>query len=196
MEGITYLTKISFLKFDSFKLEPKKPIIKLVSLNKLILVIFGVCIGIFFHDSKIPNLNDFLYLAMGTLFGYFLFNFIPFYFKVDEEAKSLTDAGKKDEPPPTEIYVKKIFKASVFGDPITPDEVIFDKKGVTFNVKEVFGNTESFVLYSDISGVEIVEGILLSTIKIKPKTRNTDIKIDNFSKSEAKLIKKLILEKL
>jgi hypothetical protein len=130
--------------------------------------------------------------------GYFLFNFIPYYFTAEEPPKpTLTDAATTmSGEPPKEITVKKVFKASIFGDPLTPDEVIFDKKGITFNVKNFFGNTETFVLYSDVSGVEIVEGIILSTIKIKPKTRNTDIKIDNFAKADAKVIKKLILEKL
>ncbi len=167
-----------------------------MNLNHFILLIIGICVGVLSHDFKVPNMNEYLYLVMGILGGYFLFNFVPFYFKADSETTLNIGEVKKDESPATEIYVKKIFKASIFGDPITPDEVIFDKKGVTFNVKEVFGNTESFVLYSDISGVEIVEGMVLSTIKIKPKTRNTDIKIDNFSKGDAKIIKKLILEKL
>lgn len=167
-----------------------------MNLNHFILIVIGICVGILSHNFKVPNMNEYLYLVMGVLGGYFLFNFVPFYFKADPETSPSSSETKKDETPATEIYVKKMFKASILGDPITPDEVIFDKKGVTFNVKEVFGNTESFVLYSDISGVEIVEGIVLSTIKIKPKTRNTDIKIDNFSKSDAKLIKKLILEKL
>ncbi|MCP5512612.1 MAG: hypothetical protein H7A24_12080 [Leptospiraceae bacterium] len=91
--------------------------------------------------------------------------------------------------------MKKVFNASRLGDPITPDEVIFDTKGITFNVRELFSNTESFVLYSDISGVEIVESIMLATIKVKPKIR-AEIKIDNFTKSDAKLIKKYILERL
>ncbi|MCB1176010.1 MAG: hypothetical protein KDK36_00390, partial [Leptospiraceae bacterium] len=97
--------------------------------------------------------------------------------------------------PTKEINVRKIFRASRLGDPVTPDEVIFDAKGVTFNVKTLFKSTESFVLYSDISGVEVVESLILATIKVKPKIRS-EIKIDNFSKEDAKIIKTLIKERL
>jgi hypothetical protein len=169
-----------------------------MSLGKLFFLILGIIMGTLTHNWKVPNMSDYLYLVIGLLGGYFIYNFIPYYFapKEGEKLQGSASSTMGTETPPSEITVKKLFKASILGDPITPDEVTFDKKGVTFNVKELFGNTETFVLYSDISGVEIVEGILLSTIKIKPKTRNTDIKIDNFAKEDAKLIKKLILEKL
>jgi hypothetical protein len=51
------------------------------------------------------------------------------------------------------------------------------------------------VLYSDISGVEVVESLLLATIKVKPKIR-AEIKIDNFAKDDAKTIKTLIKDRL
>ncbi len=172
-----------------------------MNFGKVFLFLSGLSLGYFLTNLKGTVMNDYLYLFIGIVGGYFLFNFIPYYFTADEPASpTLTDsAGAMSMgggEALKEITVKKIFKASIFGDPLTPDEVIFDKKGITFNVKNFFGNTETFVLYSDVSGVEIVEGILLSTIKIKPKTRNTDIRIDNFAKADAKVIKKLILEKL
>lgn len=144
------------------------------------------------------NTNELLYLLAGLLGGFFLRHFLPVWIK--EEIPDLEPAleapqGKPTEDKGQEINVKKVFKASRLGDPVTPDEVIFDAKGITFNVKTLFSSTESFVLYSDISGVEIVESLLLATIKIKPKIR-AEIKIDNFTKSDAKLIKKLILERL
>lgn len=143
--------------------------------------------------------GEILYFIIGIIIGVFASKFIPHYFE-KEEGSGLPSlepigGGGDTKEAPKEITVKKVFKASIFGDPLTPDEVIFDKKGVTFNVKTFFGNTESFVLYSDISGVEIIEGILLATIKIKPKIRN-EITIHNFAKSDAKKIKGLILEKL
>lgn len=170
-----------------------------MNFGKVFLFLSGLSLGYFLTNLKGTVMNDYLYLFIGIVGGYFLFNFIPYYFTADEPAKpSLADAGGgiPSGEALKEITVKKVFKASIFGDPLTPDEVIFDKKGITFNVKNFFGNVETFVLYSDVSGVEIVEGIVLSTIKIKPKTRNTDIRIDNFAKSDAKVIKKLILEKL
>ncbi len=169
-----------------------------MNFGKIFIFLSGLSLGYFLTNLKGTVMNDYLYLFVGIVGGYFLFNFIPYYFTAEEPPKpTLIDAATTmSGEPPKEITVKKVFKASIFGDPLTPDEVIFDKKGITFNVKNFFGNTETFVLYSDVSGVEIVEGIILSTIKIKPKTRNTDIKIDNFAKADAKVIKKLILEKL
>lgn len=170
-----------------------------MNFGKIFVFLSGLSLGYFLTNLKGTVMNDYLYLFVGIVGGYFLFNFIPYYFTAEEPPKPAaadTAATTMSGEPPKEITVKKIFKASIFGDPLTPDEVIFDKKGITFNVKNFFGNTETFVLYSDVSGVEIVEGIILSTIKIKPKTRNTDIKIDNFAKADAKVIKKLILEKL
>ena len=97
--------------------------------------------------------------------------------------------------PPPIIDIKRVFIASRMGDPLTPDEVIFDTKGITFNVKTLFSGTESFVLYSDISGVEVFESIFFATIIIKPKARG-EIKIENFSKKDARLIKNYITERL
>ncbi len=145
------------------------------------------------------NTNELLYLLAGLLGGFFLRHFLPAWIKEEipelEPALETTSQTKPTEDKGQEINVKKIFKASRLGDPVTPDEVIFDAKGITFNVKTLFSSTESFVLYSDISGVEIVESLILATIKIKPKIR-AEIKIDNFTKSDAKIIKKLILERL
>ena len=168
-----------------------------MNFGKIFVFLSGLSLGYFLTNLKGTVMNDYLYLFVGIVGGYFIFNFIPYYFTAEEPVKAAAaDVAAPPGEPLKEITVKKVFKASIFGDPLTPDEVIFDKKGITFNVKQFFGNTETFVLYSDVSGVEITEGILLASIKIKPKTRNTDIKIDNFAKSDAKLIKKLILEKL
>lgn len=145
------------------------------------------------------NTNELLYLLAGLLGGFFLRHFLPAWIKEEipelEPALEVATQEKTTEDKGQEVNVKKVFKASRLGDPITPDEVIFDTKGITFNVKTLFSNTESFVLYSDISGVETVESLFLATIKIKPKTRG-EIQIDNFTKSDAKLIKKLIQDRL
>jgi hypothetical protein len=144
------------------------------------------------------NSNELLYLISGFLGGFFvrhfLYQFIHPEIPESLEEEAIAGSGKPGEPA-KEIAVRRIFTSSRLGDPVTPDEVIFDVKGITFNVKTLFSNTESFVLYSDISGVEIVESLILATIKVKPKIRN-EIKIDNFTKGDAKLIKKFILEKL
>lgn len=145
------------------------------------------------------NQSELLYLLTGLIGGFFLRHFlhdfineeIPDKEVLTEDGKPLTD----QVDPGKEINLKKVFRASRLGDPVTPDEVIFDAKGITFNVKSLFTSTESFVLYSDISGVEIVESLLLATIKVKPKIR-AEIKIDNFTKADAKIIKKFILDKL
>ncbi|MCB1143873.1 MAG: hypothetical protein KDK54_16605 [Leptospiraceae bacterium] len=145
------------------------------------------------------NQNELLYLIAGFLGGFFVRHFLHEFLAEEELILPEQTPEEKAEAGPiktgAEIGLKKVFNASRLGDPITPDEVIFDTKGITFNVRELFSNTESFVLYSDISGVEIVESIMLATIKVKPKIR-AEIKIDNFTKSDAKLIKKYILERL
>ncbi|HNF17256.1 MAG TPA: PH domain-containing protein, partial [Leptospiraceae bacterium] len=103
--------------------------------------------------------------------------------------------GTEAVVPPPEIMIRKIFQASRLGDPITPDEVIFDAKGVTFNVKRIFESTETYIPYSKISGVEVFESFILASVKIK-QLQGTEIKIENFRKDDAKQIKKFILEKL
>jgi hypothetical protein len=162
------------------------------------------------------TLSEFLYLLSGFFGGFFLGSYFKDYFfkqgqpeephqpsqntgqKQGEEGKGADAEEAEEKPQPEEnkeITVQKIFKASIWGDPWTPDEVIFDKKGVTFNIREWISNTETFILYSDISGVEIIEGIWLATIKIKPKVKS-EITINNFTKFDAAIIKKIILEKL
>jgi hypothetical protein len=87
------------------------------------------------------------------------------------------------------------FVSSQFKDPFSPDEVIFSEKGVTFKVNKIIGGTESFVFYGDISGVEIDNGLLFSTIRVIPRARK-EIIIENFTKSDAQEIKRLILERV
>ncbi|MDX1957688.1 MAG: hypothetical protein SFU98_03895 [Leptospiraceae bacterium] len=143
--------------------------------------------------------NEILYLISGLIGGFFLRHFLHHFINPEqkyEEQDLAEEVSASGVPiPAKEIGVRRVFTASRLGDPITPDEVVFDQKGITFNVKTLFSSTESFVLYSDISGVEIVESLILATIKVKPKIRN-EIKIDNFTKEDAGLIKKYILEKL
>ncbi|MBC8110871.1 MAG: hypothetical protein H7Y04_07415 [Verrucomicrobia bacterium] len=87
------------------------------------------------------------------------------------------------------------FVSSRLRDPFTPDEVIFNEKGVTFKINKLIGGTESFVFYGDISGVEIDNGILFATLRVIPKAR-TEIIIENLAKDDAQQIKKLILERV
>ena len=74
-----------------------------------------------------------------------------------------------------------------------PDEVIFGEKGVTFKVRKMFSSTDNFVFYNDISGVEIENGVLFATIRVIPRMR-PEIIMNNFSKSDAKRVKELILQ--
>ncbi|AUD05553.1 hypothetical protein [Spirosoma pollinicola] len=85
------------------------------------------------------------------------------------------------------------FRSSSFKDPINPDEVEFNDKGVTFRARKLIGGTDNFVFYSDISGVEIDNGVFFSTIRVIPRAR-PEIIIRNFSKGDARRIKELILE--
>lgn len=85
------------------------------------------------------------------------------------------------------------FKASSLMNPMFPDIVTFSDKGVTFTVSKFLRSTDNFVFYTDISGVEIENGIFFSTIRVIPRMRS-EIIIKNFSKSDARKIKELILE--
>lgn len=87
------------------------------------------------------------------------------------------------------------FSASTIKNPIMPDEVIFSEKGVTFKARKIFSSSEQFVFYSDIAGVEIESGIFFSTISIKARAREEAIVIENFTKSDARKVKELILER-
>ena len=85
------------------------------------------------------------------------------------------------------------FHSSSFKDPINRDEVEFNDKGVTFRVRKLIGGTDNFVFYTDISGVEIDNGMFFATVRIIPRAR-PEIIIDNFTKGDARRIKELILE--
>jgi hypothetical protein len=152
------------------------------------------------------NKTEIFYLLTGFFAGFFLRHFFQDLLK--EEENNLVELPDSHQPtqieeepiqvltsPPPIIDIKRVFIASRMGDPLTPDEVIFDTKGITFNVKTLLSGTESFVLYSDISGVEVFESIFFATIIIKPKARG-EIKIENFSKKDARLIKNYIAERL
>lgn len=85
------------------------------------------------------------------------------------------------------------FQSSSFKDPIRRDEVEFNDKGVTFREKKLIGGTDNFVFYSDISGVEIDNGLFFANIRVIPRAR-TQIMLNNFSKGDARRIKELILQ--
>ena len=87
------------------------------------------------------------------------------------------------------------FSASGVMNPFFPDGITFGEKGVTFTVKKFLKSNDNFVFYSDISGVEIENGMLFSTIRIIPRMR-PEIIINNFSKGDAKKVKELILQKV
>ena len=87
------------------------------------------------------------------------------------------------------------FSASTLKNPLFPDTVTFNEKGVTFKIRKALTSSESFVFYNDIAGVEIDNGILFSTIRIKARARDQEIVISNFAKRDAKRIKELILER-
>jgi Bacterial PH domain len=87
------------------------------------------------------------------------------------------------------------FFASSFLDPIMPDIVELGDKGVTFRVRKLIGGTDNFVFYTDISGVEIDNGLFFATIRVIPRARQ-EIVIKNFSKGDARKIKELILDRV
>ncbi len=87
------------------------------------------------------------------------------------------------------------FKASALMNPFFPDSITFGEKGVTFTIKKFLRSNDNFVFYSDISGVEIDNGVFFSTIRVLPRMR-PEIVIENFGKRDALRVKELILEKV
>lgn len=90
-------------------------------------------------------------------------------------------------------------KASRIGDPFTPDEVVLGLKGVTFKIKEDLGSTEDFIIYGDISGVKVINGVkwfklILAHVVIEPKNRPSFM-IKYLSKRDAKIVKEYIQKK-
>lgn len=92
--------------------------------------------------------------------------------------------------------MNEVFYSSRFKNPLLPDEVHLTDKGVTFQIKKLFGGSEAFVFYTDIAGVEIDRGIFFATIRIKARAREQEIVIENFTKHDASRIKQLILERV
>ncbi len=86
------------------------------------------------------------------------------------------------------------FTASMLKNPLFPDKVEFSDKGVSFKIQKALRSSENFVFYSDISGVELDEGVMFTTIHVLPRQREK-ITIKNFSKRDARRVKELILEK-
>lgn len=87
------------------------------------------------------------------------------------------------------------FKASALMNPFFPDSITFGEKGVTFTIKKFLRSNDNFVFYSDISGVEIDNGIFFSTIRVLPRMR-PEIVIENFGKRDALKVKELLLERV
>jgi hypothetical protein len=87
------------------------------------------------------------------------------------------------------------FSSSSFKDPIRQDVIEFNEKGVTFRVKKLIGGTENFVFYSDISGVEIENGLFFATIRVIPRARQ-EVVINNFTKGDARRVKELIMQRV
>jgi len=91
--------------------------------------------------------------------------------------------------------MNEVFTASRLTDLLTPDQVVFNEKGVSLRTKRLLSGSDSFVFYSDISGVELDNGIFFSTIRIIPRAR-PEIVIKGFTRGDARRIKDLILERV
>ncbi len=87
------------------------------------------------------------------------------------------------------------YAASFWMNPLFPDVVEFSEKGVTFIIRKFMSSNENFVFYNDIAGVEIESGVFFSTIRIKARAREEEIIIQNFTKSDVRRVKELILDR-
>ncbi len=91
--------------------------------------------------------------------------------------------------------MNEVFTASRLTDLLTPDQVAFNEKGVSLRTKRILGGSDSFVFFTDISGVEIDNGIFFSTIRIIPRARPEMI-IKGFTRGDARRIKEIILDRV
>lgn len=88
------------------------------------------------------------------------------------------------------------FFSSRLKNPFLPNEIHLSDKGINFKTRNLFSSSENFVLYHDIAGVEIDKGLFLADIRIKARAREQEIHIENFTKTDASEIKRLILERV
>ena len=91
--------------------------------------------------------------------------------------------------------MNEVFRSNRVKEVLTPDEVVFNEKGVAFKVNQLIGGLESLIFYPDISGVEIDHGLFFSTIRVIPRAR-PEIVIENFTKGDVQEIKRLILKRV
>lgn len=94
---------------------------------------------------------------------------------------------------------REIFSSSIFvgGHILTPDKIILDELGVTYERrnKYLIGVDKSFLSYSSISYVKIDRGVIRSTIIIASRGKDS-IKAKHFFIGEAKKIKSIIQQNL
>jgi hypothetical protein len=107
--------------------------------------------------------------------------------------KAMDDRSKKREP------FSYTFSSRLYlgGNILTPDKIIVDETGVTYEKrnKYLIGIDRSFLAYDTISFVKLDRGLINSSIIISSKG-SRGVKASNFSISDAKKIKELIISKL
>jgi len=101
----------------------------------------------------------------------------------------------------TEVIRKftEVFSSSIFvgGHLLTPDKLILDENGVTYERrnKYLIGVDKSFLSYTNISYVKIDRGVIRSSIIISSKG-NRGISAKNFLIRDAKKIEQLIKQNI
>jgi hypothetical protein len=65
-----------------------------MNFGKIFVFLSGLSLGYFLTNLKGTVMNDYLYLFVGIVGGYFLFNFIPYYFTAEEPPKpAMAESG-------------------------------------------------------------------------------------------------------
>lgn len=97
------------------------------------------------------------------------------------------------------VSFRHVFSSSIFvgGHVLTPDKIILDETGVTYERrnKYLIGVDKSFLSYSSISYVKIDRGVIRSAIIIASRG-NDSIRAKHFFIGDAKKIKQIIQENI
>lgn len=122
-------------------------------------------------------------------------------FNLNENQNFCPNCGKKviDEQSKKRESFSYTFSSRLYlgGNILTPDKIIVDDTGVTYEKrnKYLIGIDRSFLAYDAISFVKIDRGLINSSIIISSKG-SRGVKASNFSISDARKIKELIISKL
>lgn len=84
------------------------------------------------------------------------------------------------------------FNSTRLLSPIFPDAIKMHEKGISVIIRKLFSSDETFIFFSDVSGIEVKKGVFFADILIRPRMQEP-ILVKNFGKKDADEIKELLL---